>query len=173
MADDVRLARLAATDLRAYKALRDEMLSAYPEAFTSDAETEGRRRADDYLPRLGLERPGGGHLTLGAWQGAALVGAIGLERDPRIKVRHIGHVVGMMVRAEAQDRGIGHGLLAALIEEARASNGLEMLTLTVTDTNQAALHLYERAGFSTFGVLRNAIKVDGRYHDKTHMVLVL
>ena len=66
-------------DLRAYKALRDTMLEAHPEAFTSDAMTERHRRADDYVPRLGLERPEGGHLMLGAWRDAELLGAVGLE----------------------------------------------------------------------------------------------
>ena len=119
MADGVVVHRLNTGDLRAYKALRDEMLEGHPEAFTSDAQTEGHRRAEDYLPRLGLERPEGGHLTFGAWEATSLLGAIGLERDMRPKVRHIGHVVGMMVRDDAQSRGIGRMLLDALIEEAR------------------------------------------------------
>src|SRR4051794_2955575 len=60
MGDDAAIRRLAAADLRVYKALRDRMLEEYPEAFTSDASTERGRRADDYLPRLGLDRPEGG-----------------------------------------------------------------------------------------------------------------
>ena len=60
----------------------------------------------DYLQRLGLERRDGGHFVLGAWRGKRLVGAIGCERDERLKVRHIGHIIGMMVRPEA--RGAGH-----------------------------------------------------------------
>ena len=35
--------RMATRDLRAYKALRDAMLEAHPEAFTSDAMTERHR----------------------------------------------------------------------------------------------------------------------------------
>ena len=172
MADGVVVRRLNAGDLRAYKVLRDDMLEGHPEAFTSDAQTEGHRRAEDYLPRLGLERPEGGHLTFGAWQATSLLGAIGLERDMRPKVRHIGHVVGMMVRDDAQSRGIGRMLLDALIEEARAA-ALELLTLTVTDGNASALRLYESTGFAHFGTLHKAIRVGARYHDKIHMVKYL
>jgi len=111
MAESFAIRRLTAADLRAYKALRDRMLEAYPEAFTSDASTERGRRADDYLPRLGLDRHEGGHLLLGAWNGAELAGAIGLERDRRDKVRHIAHVIGMMVKPEAQGYGLGRALL--------------------------------------------------------------
>ena len=173
MADGVHVRRLAASDLRAYKALRDDMLEGHPEAFTSDAQTEGRRRAEDYLPRLGLERADGGHLTLGAWRGVDLVGAIGLERDMRLKVRHIGHVVGMMVREAEQHRGIGRALLDALIEEARAAARLELLTLTVTEGNAGAIRLYEATGFTRFGTLHRAIKLGDRYLDKIHMVKYL
>jgi GNAT superfamily N-acetyltransferase len=172
-ADPVTIRRLAASDLRAYKTLRDEMLERHPQAFTSDGPAERQRRAEDYLPRLGLERPEGGHLLLGAWRGDALVGAIGLERDPRAKVRHIGHVIGMMVRDDAQRRGIGSALLEALVAEARGPAGLELLTLTVTDGNDGALRAYERAGFSRFGVLPKAIRIGSAYHAKVHMVKVL
>ena len=57
-----------------------------------------RRRC--YASRFGLERPEGGHFTLGAWHGERLVGAITCDREQRSKVRHIGHLVGMMVDAE-------------------------------------------------------------------------
>jgi len=173
MAEAPAIRRLAAGDLRAYKALRDTALTRHPEAFTSDAPAEGLRRAEDYLPRLGLERSDGGHLLLGAFLGSDLVGAIGLERDARAKVRHIGHVVGMMVRDAVQRGGIGRALLDALVAEARHGAGLEMLTLTVTDGNAPAVRLYERAGFERYGTLPNAIKIDGRYHAKIQMVKFL
>ena len=170
---ELTIRRMATRDLRAYKALRDTMLEAHPEAFTSDALTERHRRADDYVPRLGLERPEGGHLMLGAWRDDVLLGAVGLERDERIKVRHIGHIVSMMVRESARGQGIGRALLDALIDAAREPAGLEMLTLTVTDVNASAVRLYERTGFARFGTLHKAIKVGDRYHDKVHMVIYL
>ena len=160
-------------DLSAYKQLRDAMLSAHPSAFSSDA-AEGRARSpESYRSRLGLNRPEGGHFTLGAWSGDDLVGAIGCERDARIKVRHIGHVIGMMVRDESQRRGIGRALLAECIALARRAEGLEMLTLTVTAGNVSAIRLYEHFGFERYGSLPRAIGVAGRYHAKDQMLLVL
>ena len=170
---ELAIRRMTTRDLRAYKTLRDTMLEAHPEAFTSDALTERHRRADDYVPRLGLERPDGGHLMLGAWRDGGLLGAVGLERDERIKVRHIGHVVSMMVRESARGQGIGRALLDALIDAAREPAGLEMLTLSVTEVNASAVRLYERTGFFRFGTLHKAIKVGDRYHDKVHMVIYL
>jgi ribosomal protein S18 acetylase RimI-like enzyme len=164
---------LDVVDLPAYKALRDAMLHAFPDAFTSDAHTESRKPAEVYLPRLGLGQPGGGQFTLGAWDDGELLGALTCERENRAKVRHIGHIVGMMVQAEAAGRGVGRALLAAGIEQARAADGIELLTLSVTSTNRRAVRLYEGAGFVRYGTLKQAIKLDGIYHDKDLMSLAL
>jgi ribosomal protein S18 acetylase RimI-like enzyme len=173
MDGEVVIRRLLADELAAYKDLRDAMLALHPEAFTSDAPTESARAASAYLPRLGLDRPDGGQFTLGAWIGERLVGAISCERDLRVKVRHIVHVVGMMVRPEVRGRGIGRGLVDALVAEARRAGGVELATLSVTSTNTTAVALYEAAGFTRYGRLGNAIKVGDAYHDKDLMSLQL
>lgn len=172
-APPVTLRRLVEADLPAYKALRDQMLAREPTAFTSDAPTEATKPASSYLDRLGLARPDGGQFVIGAWRGDHLVGAIGCERDPRVKVRHVGHVIGTMLLAEERGHGLGRALLDALIAEARGAVGLEMLTLTVTAGNAPAIRLYERAGFVRYGTQPRAIRVDGRDHDKDQMVLTL
>jgi RimJ/RimL family protein N-acetyltransferase len=165
--------RLVPDDLGAYKELRDSMLAAHPEAFTSDAATERMRPAGGYLARLGMDRPDGGQFTLGAWHGGRLVGTLGCERDMRVKVMHIAHLIGMMVRADVRHIGVGTALLDACIHAARSAEGIAMLTLTVTAGNGAAIRLYERAGFIRFGSLPRAILVGGQYHAKEHMVLTL
>jgi ribosomal protein S18 acetylase RimI-like enzyme len=172
VSEDLVIRALDAADLADYKGLRDEMLAAHPEAFTSDAATEALRPADDYAHRLGFEHREGGQFLLGAWLGGRVVGAIGCERDERVKVRHIGHVIGMMVRPAARRRGVGTKLLVACIDQAQSA-GLELLTLTVTAGNASAVQLYERHGFVAYGTLRRAIKVGSQYHDKLHMALVL
>ncbi len=163
--------RLIPADLAGYKDLRDAMLCAHPQAFSSDAAEERAKPCQSYLSRLGAGRPDDGHFTLGAWHGERLVGAIGCERDPRVKVRHVAHIVGMMVRDDVQGRGVGRALLAECIAQAWRTEGLEMLTLTVTAGNVAAMLLYERAGFVRYGSLPRAIRVAGAYHAKHQMVL--
>ena len=170
----VAIRQLGAGDLAAYKALRDDMLEAHPEAFSSDATEERMKEPADYLHRLGLDRREPGQFVLGAWHGERLIGAIGCERDRRRKGRHIGHIVGMMVRPEARGRGIARALLEGLIGECRRIGGIEMLTLTVTAGNTPAVRLYESSGFAVYGTLRRAIRLDGgQYRDKVHMVLAL
>ena len=171
----VSIRPMVATDLDAYKQLRDEMLGAHPEAFTSDAATELARTAHSYLPRLGLDQRQGGQFVLGAWtnDGGTLVGALGSERDLRVKVRHTAHLVGMMVRPELRHLGIGARLLHTCIALLRATGGIEMLTLTVTHGNTPAIRLYERAGFIRCGSLPRAIRVGDQYHAKEQMFLNL
>jgi ribosomal protein S18 acetylase RimI-like enzyme len=173
MPAEIAIRRLIGVDLPAYKDLRDTALEAYPLAFTSDADEERRKPPESYLARLGLDRPEGGHFTLGACQRGRLIGAISCEREKRVKVRHAAHLVGMMVRSESQGHGAGRALLEACIAEARLAPGLEMLTLTVTAGNLAAIGLYEQAGFVRYGSLPRAIRVGGTYHAKEHMVLML
>jgi RimJ/RimL family protein N-acetyltransferase len=162
---------LGEADLGAYKALRDHALAHHDEAFTSDAATEAQRTAQSYRARLGGEPAG--DFTLGAWRGDRLVGAISCERDPRSKVRHIGHIVGTMVASDQQSQGVGRALLDALIARASADPELHQLTLTVTASNRAAVRLYEGAGFSRYGTLPRAIRVAGRFFDKDLMLLNL
>ena len=173
MTAPITIRRLVPADLASYKALRDTMLAAHPSAFSSDAVEGLSRSPESYRARLGLERPEGGEFTLGAWSGSGLAGAISCERDQRVKVRHIGHLIGMMVRDEVQGRGVGRLLLDACLAEARHAAGLEMLTLTVTAGNDAAIRLYERAGFVCYGTLPRAICVNGTYYAKDQMVLTL
>lgn len=163
---------LAEPDLIAYKALRDAMLQAHPDAFTSDAETECGKPAHVYLSRLGLGRRDGGHFLLGAFVGGALVGAIGCDRDPRPKVQHLGQVVGMMVAPAWRGRGIARALLDACIDRARRA-GIETLTLSVTVGNGSAERLYRGAGFDDYGRLDDALRTHGVSYAKRLMRLPL
>ncbi len=158
-------------DVQAYKALRDHALAQHEQAFTSDAATEAQRTARSYAQRLGAGTAGA--FTLGAFRGDRLVGAVTCDRDARVKVRHIGHVTGMMVHSEEQGRGVGRALIDTLIERAAGGAELHQLTLNVTAGNAVAERLYERVGFVRYGTLPRAIRVAGHFHDKHHMLLKL
>ena len=165
---DVSIRPMLEPDLLAYKALRDAMLSAHPDAFTSDAETEGQRDLTSYRSRLA----GGNTLfTLVALDGPRLVGALTCEREPRRKVQHVAHLIGMMVADTHRGRGIGRALLAATLVRLQAVPDLAQVTLSVTASNRAAVGLYESHGFVRYGCLPDAIRLpDGRRLDKALMV---
>lgn len=181
IACSARIRRLQPADLGAYKQLRDEALRRHPEAFTSDHETEQRRAPESYIGRLGLGEPLGGSFLLGAFvdEGGAekLVGAVGLERETRAKTRHTAWLIGMMVLPGYTRRGIGSALVATLLAEARTARNLETIVLSVTAASNDVVRLYERAGFTRYGLLPRAVRiVEGRrvrYFDRAQMLIRL
>jgi ribosomal protein S18 acetylase RimI-like enzyme len=165
----MQIRRLAATDAPAFRVLRLRALREHPEAFTSSHDE------DEKLPLAMSEQRLQDSETArfwGAFDGPRLCGMVGLEREKRPKNRHKATVVGMYVAPEASSRGVGRALVDAVLREARNA-GLELLVLTVTEGNQAATALYERAGFRSFGVEPDAIRVGGVPHAKNHMYLHL
>jgi RimJ/RimL family protein N-acetyltransferase len=168
---ELSVRQLQASDLDAYKVLRIHVMSHHEEAFTSDAATEALRTAQSYAARLGGHDSHG--FTFGAFRGDRLVGAVTCEHDARIKVQHIGHIIGMMVHTDEQGRGVGRALLDALIERANADAELHQLTLDVTAGNALAERLYERSGFVRYGTHQRAVRFDGQFFDKHYMLLNL
>ncbi|WP_343628226.1 GNAT family protein [Roseateles sp.] len=170
----VQLRLLGEGDLVAYKALRDAMLAAHEEAFTSDAATERAREAASYRARLHPQAGGKSLFTLGAWIGDQLVGALTVEHENRVKVRHVAHLIGMMVDDAHAGRGIGGLLLRQALTLLKREPLLETLTLSVTAGNAPAMALYRRVGFTRYGHLPRAIRLsDGRFYAKDLMSLDL
>ncbi len=171
---DIAIRPMLEPDLLGYKALRDSMLTEHPEAFTSDAETERQRDLASYRNRLAGGAGGHTLFTLVAVDGSRLIGAITCEREPRVKVTHLAHVVGMMVADTHHGRGIGRALLVAALERLRATPGIAQVTLSVTAGNDAAIDLYRSQGFERYGRLPDAIRLsDGRRLAKDLMHLRL
>lgn len=161
---------LVPADFAAYRAVRLRGLAEHPEAFSSSFEEEATPEGDARIARRLEPSPLAPHDgMLGAFDGATLVGTIGMTVDMRAKLRHRGLVVGMYVVPERNREGIGRALLDALVVRARAIPGLTGLLLTVTDGNGGARRLYERAGFALAGREPEAVRVAGVAYDKLIM----
>jgi GNAT superfamily N-acetyltransferase len=165
----VAIRRLVPADAPAYRDLRLRGLALHPDAFTSSAEEERAKPLAWTEARLA---PDGNDAVYGAFAEGTLVGVVGVAREARAKNRHKAVVFGMFVAPERAGSGVGSALLAYAIAEAR-SQRVEQLVLTVTASNASARQLYARSGFRSFGVEPRAIRVEGRYFDKDHMILFL
>ena len=65
-----------------------------------------------------------------------------------------------------------HRQMQTVLQEARECL-VELIVLTVTEGNQAALALYRRAGFAAFGIEPDAVRVHGVSLGKIHMAVQL
>ena len=98
-----------------------------------------------------------------------VVGMLGLETFPnRPRRRHVGRI-GISVAGEWQGKGVGTALMAAAVDLADNWLNLTRLELKVYADNVAAIHLYERFGFSYEGTLRQHAFRNGKYVDSNVM----
>ena len=158
--------RLSATDAATYHALRLEGFARHPLQF---------RVAPDDESGLSLEAVGTrlqGTFVAGGFDSDGLVGVGGLTRFEGTKLRHRALLWGMYVHERARGSGLADELMRVLLAEAR-SQGIEQVILTVAADNGRARRLYERWGFSIYGIEPRAIKVDHGYLDEALMVCPL
>jgi RimJ/RimL family protein N-acetyltransferase len=85
--------------------------------------------------------------------------------------RHVGSV-GIGISQAYRDLGIGTAMLETLIAEAKAT-GLRVLWLGVFATNQRALHVYEKVGFTRTGIRPKMFFRNGQYIDDVIMTMEL
>lgn len=164
--------RLIPADVAAYRPLRLEALRLHPEAFSSDFAWESQMTTADFVARM--PQPPGGLFGgfAGDGTGEVLAGIVGLVVQPRAKLRHKGLLVGMYVAPPHRRGGLARALVRHVIEQARAAS-LHVLQLGVTAGNESARRLYVQLGFQPYGVERDALCVDGRFHDEELMALRL
>ena len=119
------------------------MLQAYElaaDAFTSTAAERAAEPEAFWVQRIAA--PSGLSEALGAFEGDELIGTVALEYSSKPKTRHKALVIGMYAAPAARGKGVGRALLDAAIAQARAREGLLVITLTVTEGNAPAVNLH-------------------------------
>ena len=163
-----RIRTLAPDDVPAYRELMLHAYAAAPDAFTSTPEERAQESPQWWLRRVC--DPAGLGIGFGAFDNAdGLAGAVALEYSAKPKTRHKAHLVGMFVRGSARGAGIGAALVDAALAHARDVAGAQVVTLTVTRGNAAAIDLYRRFGFVEWGAEPKAILTPGGFRAKVHM----
>lgn len=165
----MHIRRLEIADAPVYRELRLRGLREHPDAFTSSFEEENLRPPADTEKRLAAASD---TVIWGAFIDGTLAGVVGITRETRPKNRHKATLVAMYVAPEYGGRGLGKALVDTVVQAAKTA-GLALLILTVTEGNRQAAALYERAGFSSFGIEPDAIRVNGAPFGKQHMYLQL
>ena len=160
--------RLIDGDAADYFALRREALEREPYAFGSSPD-------DDRFQSVELVRENladSEQAIIGAFANG-LIGAVGIRRLTRLKLRHRAELWGMYVRAEHRCAGVGRRLVEEAIRFAREWDGIRQVHLSVTDRAVAAAALYERLGFVAWGIEPAGLRVEDVDLAEKHMVLKL
>ncbi|UUZ72152.1 GNAT family N-acetyltransferase [Polaromonas sp. P1(28)-8] len=139
-----------------------------PDAFTSSFEEETLRPLADTEKRLAATTSEKLWGAFADGDRSVMAGMVGLSRETRLKNRHKAALVSMYVAEEYSGQGLGRALVDTVLQAAKTW-GVELVILTVTDSNRQAVALYESAGFSSFGTEPDAIRVNGSSLGKTHM----
>jgi RimJ/RimL family protein N-acetyltransferase len=160
--------RLAREDAAIYRSLRLIALESEPEAFSADLDQERGQDIAWFERRLARPEPSG---TFGAFLAERLVGMASLIVNPGAKQRHRGLVVGVFVAPEARGRSVGFELLGRLLDD--AAGRVDIVDLAVATGNGSARALYARLGFRPYGIMRDALRVNGRSIDEELLSLDL
>lgn len=147
---------------------------------TADPNPERRRRQRTFSHDLAsseaavreLLKPRRESVVFGAYT-QGLVGMLGLSRANQRKAAHKTKLWGMFVLPACRRQGVGSRLLDAAIGYARSLEGVASVHLSVSESATAARHLYERAGFETWGVEPDAVRFEAKSASECHMLLSL
>ncbi len=155
--------RLAAEDVKAFRAIRSEALAEAPASFASTADDFSR------LPDETLRKTLTDMVLFGAFRGDEPVGLMGLTRYNSSKMAHRGNLVMVYVRSDERGSSLARALLAAVIGSAR-DLGLRQLELAVTVENAPARAFYRREGFAEVGLVPAGFLHEGREIDEILMM---
>jgi uncharacterized protein len=100
-----------------------------------------------------------------------VVGFCDILPNPAKGFTHVGRL-GMGIRSEWRQQGIGRKLLAECLLLAR-NTGIEKVELEVFGDNLGAMRLYQSFGFTDEGARIRGRKLEGRYQDVKFMALWL
>lgn len=159
---------LGIDDAEAYVALRREMLRADPWSFASSVEDDWTRDPNAVAASLG---GGDGNTIVGGFIHDRLVGAAGVMRDRHVKMMHRAWIVGVYVSAGSRGAGVGRSMMNAAIDVARAWEGVDVVSLSVSERALEARELYESLGFEAWGVEPMCMKIGDESAGEIHMQL--
>ena len=158
-------------NLQIRRAEPDDYLAVY-EMFTSPDVYEGTMQLPYPSREYWRKRVGQSPdevFTLVAILDGRIIGMLSVETFPnRPRRRHVGKI-GISVHGEWQGKGVGKALMAAAVDVADNWLNLTRLELEVYADNAAAIHLYERFGFTYEGTLRQHAFRNGKYVDSNVM----
>lgn len=159
--------RLVPTDAAQYRALMLEAYTLAPDAFTSSVTERAALPLTWWEARV-AQTPDAKEVVWGVFADGVLAGVAGLAFEQRERTAHKASLFGMYVRPDGRGQGMAHQLVAQVLDHA-AQSGVNLVQLTVTESNTRAVRLYTRCGFIPFGTEPYAVRLGPQFLTKLHM----
>ena len=160
------ITQLTIEDAPLWREIRLLAIVDSPPAFLESYEDAVKRPETQYREQIENN-------TILAWRepDGTIAGTLGFHVMRGSNMRHRGYVWGMFVRAECRGRGIASALIDAVVAHARPL--VTQLHLGAEATNEAAVGLYKKHGFTIYGTDPKTVCIDGVYYDDHLMVKML
>lgn len=158
--ENISIRRLTDLDYLSYKNIRLELLKAEPANFGSSFKEESMFTKQRWIERLSKTYV----YSLGAFDGKRIVGILILALNPRKKLRHVAKIHSMYVKPDYRNKNIAKTLISHAFSFAK-QNGVEIIRLEVVSSNIFAYNLYQSVGFKSYGIEKNAMKLEQDYFD--------
>lgn len=146
----------------------DTYITFSGEQFTEEEENQ-------YIAESLRKIESGDMVKLYCFVGNHMVAEGSAERDFRTRKRGLHRaMLGITVKKEYREQGIGKALMKSLIAEAKNKMpGIRIIILTVFGTNTQAINLYRSLGFVEYGRLPEGLMYKEKYEDCVYMYMPL
>ena len=152
-----------------FRDLRLNGLVDSPTAFSADYQTNLDQPMEYWHDRLREDKDS---IIFFAEQDHHLIGMTGVARGRSPKTQHSGGIWGVYIRPEWRGLRIAEALIEICCEWAKLRS-VQIVRLAVVSTNESAIRLYERSGFSVYGTEPRALYHEGQYFDELLMFKIL
>jgi ribosomal protein S18 acetylase RimI-like enzyme len=161
---------LGPEDLDTFIQIRRDSLELFPYAFGGAPGIEIDR--DKTL--FDLKQKNAENFILGYFdQQKGLIGIVGCFREKGIKYRHKANIWGMFVYPDYQGKKIGEQLLKECIHRISFIHDIHKIRVCATHLSIAAIKLYQKLGFITYGKEQNAMRWNDQALEMVYLDLPL
>ena len=161
---------LGPEDVDAFIQIRGDSLELFPYAFGSAPGIEISRNNT----LVDLKQKNDENFILGYFdQHEELIGIVGCFREKGIKYRHKANIWGMFVYPDYQGKKIGEQLIKECIRRISLIDDIHKIRVCATHLSIAAIKLYQKLGFTTYGKEQNAMRWNDQALEMVYMDLPL
>lgn len=149
--------KLTRSDAPRYKELRLQALTTNPESYFATFEEENRRDLSAFGSEISIYQEPYGYY---GWFDDDEILRAYIQVSPTYfrKTAHVADIYNLYVDPKVRRQGVAHQLFDLVLGNIKALSAIEILFLTVMDSNTPARKLYESLGFVTYGTKEKSIK---------------